>query len=190
VSRLADEFFEEFVRSRSAHLYKLALLLTGHQADAQDLLQVVLERAYRRRSALVRDVDPEPYVRKAMVNAAIDRRRLLRRRREHPLEDIEPRAELRDPIGQIADRDLVLRWLAMLPPRQRSVLVLRFWEDLPEAEVARTLGCSLGTVKSHSSRGLARLRELAGPRAGIGDSSGSSPFDQYDQVAPARAEVP
>lgn len=177
MSRLADEFFEDFVRSRSAHLYQLALLLTGHQADAQDLLQVVLERAYRRRSALSRDVDPEPYVRKAMVNAAIDRRRLLWRRREHPLDDAENRVEPSDPIGQVADRDLVLRLLALLPPRQRSVLVLRFWEDLPEAEVAKTLGCSLGTVKSHSSRGLARLRELAGSQPG-------------SQLGPARAEVP
>jgi RNA polymerase sigma-70 factor (sigma-E family) len=179
VSRQADEFFEDFVRSRSAHLYKLALLLTGHQADAQDLLQVVLERAYRHRSVLARNVDPEPYVRKAMVNAAIDRRRLLWRRREHPLEDlgdVDGRADLLDPIGQVADRDLVLRLLALLPPRQRTVLVLRFWEDLPEAEVARTLGCSLGTVKAHSSRGLARLRQLAGP--------------QHNQVEPAGAEVP
>jgi RNA polymerase sigma-70 factor (sigma-E family) len=177
LSRLADESFEEFVRSRSAHLYRLALLLTGQQADAQDLLQVVLERAYRHRAALLRDVDPEPYVRKAMINAAIDRRRVLRRRGEHPLDDTDSRAELRDPIGQVADRDLVLRWLALLPPRQRAVLVLRFWEDLPEAEIARILGCSLGTVKSQVSRGLARLRELAGPRPDA-------------QVEPAGAEVP
>jgi len=65
----------------------------------------------------------------------------------------------------VADRDLVLRWLALLPPRHRAVLVLRFWEDLPEAEIARILGCSLGTVKSQVSRGLARLRELAEERA-------------------------
>ncbi|HET7017647.1 MAG TPA: SigE family RNA polymerase sigma factor [Streptosporangiaceae bacterium] len=175
MNRPADESFEEFVRSRSAHLYRLALLLTGQQADAQDLLQVVLERAYRHRAALLRDVDPEPYVRKAMVNAAIDRRRLLRRRAEHPLDDTDGRAELRDPIGQVADRDLVFRWLAALPPRQRSVLVLRFWEDLPEAEVAKILGCSLGTVKSQISRGLARLRDLAGP---------------LPEIGPARAEVP
>jgi RNA polymerase sigma-70 factor (sigma-E family) len=173
VSRRADELFEDFVRSRSAHLYRLALLLTGHQADAQDLLQVVLERAYRRRSALARDVDPEPYVRKAMVNAAIDRQRLLGRRSEHPLEEAGSRAELRDPIGQVADRDLVLRLLAQLPPRQRTVVVLRFWEDLPEAEVARTLGCSLGTVKAHSSRGLARLRQLAGSQHALAEPAGA-----------------
>lgn len=91
MSKLADESFEEFVRTRSAHLYRLALLLTGHEADAQDLLQVVLERAYRHRAALLHDIDPEPYVRKAMVNAAIDRRRLLRRRSEHPLDDTDSR---------------------------------------------------------------------------------------------------
>lgn len=84
MNQQAAESFEEFVRVRSAHLYKLALLLTGHQADAQDLLQVVLERAYRRRAVLMRGRDPEPYVRKAMVNAAIDHRRLLRRGRGDP----------------------------------------------------------------------------------------------------------
>ncbi len=168
MSKLADESFEEFVRTRSAHLYRLALLLTGHEADAQDLLQVVLERAYRHRAALLHDIDPEPYVRKAMVNAAIDRRRLLRRRSEHPLDDTDSRVEPRDPIGQVADRDLVFGWLALLPPRQRATLVLRFWEDLPEAEVARILGCSLGTVKSQISRGLVRLRQLAEPATAEG----------------------
>lgn len=92
MSEQADDSFEEFVRSKSAHLYKLALLLTGHQADAENLLQVMLERAYRRRAVLVRCLDPEPYVRRAMVNAAIDRRRLLRRRGEHPLDDLGARA--------------------------------------------------------------------------------------------------
>jgi len=162
VNQLADESFEEFVRCRSAHLYKLALLLTGHQADAQDLLQLVLERAYRRRTTLIRGRDPEPYVRKVMVNAAIDHRRLVRRRSERPLEDAGSRAQPGDPFAQVADRDLVVRWLALLPPRQRIVLVLRYWEDLPEAEVAAALGCSVGTVKSQTSRGLTRLRQLAG----------------------------
>lgn len=165
MTQQADDSFEEFVRGRSAHLYRLALLLTGHQADAEDLLQVVLERAYRRRGVLMRGLDPEPYVRKAMVNAAVDRRRLLRRRGEHPLDDLGAYAQPGDPIGQVADRDLILRWLALVPPRQRVVLVLRYWEDLPDAEVAATLGCSVGTIKSQASRGLARLRQLAGPRS-------------------------
>ena len=79
--------FEEFVRVRSAYLFKLALLLTGqNQAEAEDLLQIALERAYRRRAVLSRDRSPEPYVRKVLVNASVDRWRTLRRRAEQRLE--------------------------------------------------------------------------------------------------------
>jgi RNA polymerase sigma factor (sigma-70 family) len=101
-----------------------------------------------------------------LVNASIDRRRLLRRRAEHPLRDTgtDGAADVAgagDPARLVSRRDLLIRSLAALPPRQRAVLVLRYWADLPEAEVATTLGCSVGTVKSQASRGLARLRELA-----------------------------
>src|SRR5258708_36528088 len=87
VSRDAGGSFEEFVRGRSAHLFKLALLLTGqNRAEAEDLLQIALERAYRRRASLSRDRSPEPYVRRALINAAIDRWRGLRRPADHGLE--------------------------------------------------------------------------------------------------------
>jgi RNA polymerase sigma-70 factor (sigma-E family) len=161
------EAFEEFVRGRSAHLFQLALLLTDrNQADAQDLVQLALERAWARRRGISRSGGPEPYVRRVLVNASIDRRRLLRRRAEHLLGDtgMDTWADIAgvgDPAGLVSRRDLLIRSLAALPPRQRAVLVLRYWEDLPEAEVATTLGCSVGTVKSQASRGLARLRELA-----------------------------
>ncbi len=159
----AGDSFEEFVRGRSAYLFKLALLLTGqNQAEAEDLLQIALERAYRRRALLSRDRSPEPYVRRVLVNASIDRRRLLRRRGEQPLQAADPGPAVDDRAGEVANRDLLLRVLAVLPPRQRAVLVLRYWADLSEAEIAATLGCSVGTVKSQASRGLARLRELAG----------------------------
>lgn len=155
--------FEEFVRSRSAHLFKLALLLTGQNwAEAEDLLQVALERAYRRRALLARDRSPEPYVRRVMVNASIDRRRWLRRRGEQPLEAALPQLVAGDGSGEYANRELLLRSLAGLPPRQRAVLVLRYWEDMSETEIASALGCSVGTVKSQASRGLARLRKLPG----------------------------
>jgi RNA polymerase sigma-70 factor (sigma-E family) len=162
-----SDSFEEFVRGRSAHLFQLALLLTDrNQADAQDLVQVALERAWARRRAISRSDSPEPYVRRVLVNASIDRRRWLRRRAERPLEDAGADVVgADDPAGLVARRDLLVRSLAALPPRQRAVLVLRYWEDLPETEVAATLGCSVGTVKSQASRGLARLRELAGSDA-------------------------
>lgn len=163
----SSESFEEFVRGRSAYLFQLALLLSGrNQADAQDLLQMALERAWRRRRNISRDGSPEPYVRQTLVNASIDRWRGLRRRAECSLESAEAIAATGDPIGLIARRDQLIRSLGALPPRQRAVLVLRYWEDLSEVETASVLGCSVGTVKSQASRGLARLRELSELPAG------------------------
>jgi RNA polymerase sigma-70 factor (sigma-E family) len=157
--------FEEFVRARSAHLFKLALVLAGwNEAAARDLLQIALERAYRRRWLLFREMPAEPYVRRILVNAAIDWRRGLRRRRELPL-DAASGVTVADRAGQVADRDLLLRALAALPPRQRAVLVLRYWEDLPDAEIAAALNCTAGTVRSQASRGLSRLRQTVGTAA-------------------------
>jgi RNA polymerase sigma-70 factor (sigma-E family) len=167
VSGDASDPFEDFVRDRSEYLFQLALLLAGrNQADAQDLLQAALERAWRRRRAIARDGNTEAYVRRALVNASIDRWRWLRRRDERPLDAAGPGPAGGDPASVVARRDELLRALAALPPRQRAVLVLRYWEDLPEADVARVLGCSVGTVKSQASRGLARLRELGRNSAG------------------------
>ena len=176
VGQDAGDSFEEFVRGRSAYLFKLALLLTGqNRAEAEDLLQMSLERAYRRRALLDRDRSPEPYVRKVLVNAAIDRRRALKRRAEQRLEACDHDPAVDDRTAEVANRDLLARSLAALPPRQRAVLVLRYWGDLSEAEIAATLGCTAGTVKSYASRGLARLRVLAGvPAAGqSGDREGT-----------------
>lgn len=160
--------FEDFVRDRSGYLFQLALLLAGrNQADAQDLLQVALERAWRRRRAIVRDSDPEAYVRRVLVNASIDRWRWLRRRDESSLDAAGPGPAGGDPAILVARRDELIRALAALPPRQRAVLVLRYWEDMTEAEVAGLLGCSVGTVKSQASRGLARLR---GPGRNLTDA--------------------
>ena len=157
-----DDAFEEFVRGRSRYLFQLALVLTGwDKAAAEDVLQVALERAYRRRRQLFRQGSAEPYVRRVVVNAAIDWRRRLRRSAEQPL-DVAVDVAVGDRTGQVADRDVLVRALAALGPRQRAVLVMRYWEDLPDAEIAATLNCSAGTVRSQASRGLARLRELSG----------------------------
>ncbi len=164
----AGAAFEEFVRGRSAHLFRLALALTGcDEAAAQDLLQVALERAYRRRWLLFREGSAEPYVRRVLVNAAVDWRRGLRRRAEQPLDATVAGLTVPDRTGEIADRDLLLRALAVLPAKQRAVLVLRYWEDLSDVQVAAALNCGVGTVRSQASRGLARLRQLTGaPSAG------------------------
>jgi len=159
----ADHCFEEFVRGRSTHLFRLALVLTGwDEAAAQDLLQIALERAYRRRWLLFRHGgSAEPYVRRVLVNAAIDWRRVLRRRGELPLDPAASIPAGGDQVGQVADRDLLLRALAGLPPGQRAVLVLRYWEDLPDVQIAAALDCSPATVRSQAARGLARLRQQA-----------------------------
>jgi RNA polymerase sigma-70 factor (sigma-E family) len=159
--------FEDFVDAASAWLFTMALLLTGNnRAEAEDLLQGVLERAYRRWRRICRHgADPAPYVRKMLVNASVDRWRRQRHRAEEPLgaEDSGGPAIAvagGDVAGLLADRDLLMRALAMLPPGQRAVVVLRYFEDLTEAQTAAALGCSVGSVKSQSSRALARLRAL------------------------------
>jgi RNA polymerase sigma factor (sigma-70 family) len=122
----ADCAFEEFVRGRSTHLFKLALAVTGWDVGAaEDVLQIALERAYRHRRLLFTGRPAEPYVRKVVVNAAIDWRRTLRRRREQPLDaSVDP--AVNDTASQVADRDQIVRALAALSPRQRAVLVLRY----------------------------------------------------------------
>jgi RNA polymerase sigma-70 factor (sigma-E family) len=146
----------------------MAMLLTGHnRADAEDLLQTVLERAFRRWRRICRAGDPGPYVRQMLVNASIDRWRLLRHRPEQPL-DFGGRVTAAtglsgpDQSAGIADHDLLWRALAQLPPGQRAVLVLRYYEDLTEAQTAALLGCTVGSVKTQASRALAKLRGIVG----------------------------
>jgi RNA polymerase sigma-70 factor (sigma-E family) len=156
-----DASFEEFVAGSSGRLFTVALLLTGrHRADAEDLLQEVLERAYRRWGRITRRADPLPYVRQMLVNAAADRWRRLRYRHEEALALDSVVAPTGDEASEAADRDVLLRALAKLPPRQRAVLVLRYFEDLSEVQTAAILGCGVGTVKSQSSRALAKLRAI------------------------------
>jgi RNA polymerase sigma-70 factor (sigma-E family) len=163
-----DPSFEEYVAAVSGRLFTMALLLSGrHRAEAEDLLQDVLERAYRRWGKITRNGDPDAYVRQMIINAAIDRWRRTQRRREQPLAEGDEIAG-RDQAGDLADRDLLLRALAELPPRQRAVLVLRYFEDLTEAQTAAILGCTVGAVKSQSSRALARLRQIT-PVSGTAD---------------------
>ncbi len=156
-----DDAFEEFVHGRSTQLFRLALVLTGwDKAAAEDVLQIALERAYRRRRQLFRDGSAEPYVRRIVVNAAIDWRRIRRRRAEQSL-DAAAGLAATDRTGQVADRDVLVRALAALAPKQRAVLVMRYWEDVPDAEIAATLNCSAATVRSQAS-GRWPVRELSG----------------------------
>lgn len=153
--------FEDFVRGRSTQLFQSALLLTGgDRPQAEDLLQLTLERMYRhRRAVFAGDGNPDAYARRVLVNAVIDWRRRLRRRPESALETAsEPPSP--DRVTGVDDRDLVVRGLRALPARQRAVLVLRYLEDLSDADVAAALNCSIGTVKSQASRGLDKMRRF------------------------------
>jgi RNA polymerase sigma-70 factor (sigma-E family) len=148
--------FDEFVRARTATLLRVAFLLTGDRYAAEDLLQEVLEQVYVRWHR-VRGA-PEAYARRALANRAANRWRGRRRRPERGFGDLQP--AVADETDAVMVRDVVLAGLRTLAPRQRAAVVLRFLEDLPVAEVARALGCSEGAVKSHTSRGLARLRQV------------------------------
>ena len=158
--------FEEFVQARSGSLLRTALLLTGqNRHEAEDLLQLALERAYRHWPRVAGTGEPERYVRRILANASADRWRRIGRRPEQPLPAAAACLVIPDPSAELDDRDYLLRMLAELPPRQRAVLVLRYFDDLPDAEIAAALGCSTGTVKSHAARALARLRSALQPQS-------------------------
>lgn len=167
--------FEEFVTARSAALFRTAVLLTGNRQDAQDLVQSALERACRHWERVAAAEQPEAYVRRILVNSLKDRWRLGRRIVEVPLDDIWPppsdsghgqgSASGQSPYRQVELRRSMIAELRRLPVGMRSVLVLRYFEDLSEAEIAHALNCSTGTVKSQAARGLARLRAALGPAA-------------------------
>jgi RNA polymerase sigma-70 factor (sigma-E family) len=150
---------EQFLAERADRLLRTAVLLTGSREAGQDLLQTALERLLRHWRTL--SGDPEGYLRRTLYNLAADG---FRRQGRLRLKLQLLRADTRPPpdvTAQVDLRDALVRMLVQLPPRQRAVLVLRYWEQLSEAETAAVLGWPEGTVKSAASRGLRRLRELA-----------------------------
>jgi RNA polymerase sigma-70 factor (sigma-E family) len=153
---------ETFLAERGRPLLQAAKLLTGSQEAAEDLLQAALERLLKHWHKI--DGDPEGYLRRTMYNLAADGWR-RRRTRIAGLSRLRasPAADAGAPPGpEMVDlRDALIRLMLQLPPRQRAVIVLRYWEGHTEAEVADLLGCSVGNVKSAASRGMARLRELS-----------------------------
>lgn len=144
-----EQRFEDFVRAQYSRLLAYAFVLTASQHEAADLLQDALERTGRRWHVVE---DPESYVRRAMVNLSLNRVRRLRRE----LLVAEPPAVPVEPLD--VEVDHVWAAVKALPPQQRAVLVLRYYEGLSEAEIARVLGCATGTVKSQASKALATLR--------------------------------
>ena len=153
------EEFEAFVVARSPALLRTAHLLTGDRGHGEDLLQQALERLYRHWRRI--DGDPEGWVRRTMVNLATDRWRRRARRPAEVGRALPDAPAPGDDHRAVEERYDLVRALRTLTARQRAVLVLRYFDDLPEAQVAALMGCSVGTVKSTSSKALARLREQA-----------------------------
>jgi RNA polymerase sigma-70 factor (sigma-E family) len=155
---VSDDRLHDFVRAAWPRLLRTAHLLSGCREDAEDLTQAALVKVVRHWRRVERADDPYAYARAVLVNTAASRWRRGRHLAEL-LAPVRPAPPAPDPAGDVVLRDAVRRALAELPPRTRAVLVLRYFEDLTEAQTAQALGCSVGSVKSQASRGLARLRE-------------------------------
>jgi RNA polymerase sigma-70 factor (sigma-E family) len=151
--------YEEFAEARLPALLRYAVMLTGDPHTAQDLVQETMVRAQLNWRRVARADSPERYVRRMLTNQYLDWRRgsWLRRVLLIPAPDPTPPAPS-DHAHDTAERDQVWTLLATLPRQQRAALVLRFYEDLPDAEIADVLGCAVGTVRSSISRALATLR--------------------------------
>ena len=176
-----EEEFREFVAARSGALLRTAYLLAGDWATAEDLLQTALTKTYLAWKRLGGIEAIEPYARRVLVNTSTS---WWRRRwhGERPTEVLPEHAGV-DEIEQQLDRDALWRHLQALPARQRAVLVLRFYEDMSEAQTAALLEISPGTVKSQTSRALNTLRRRLGSAAALSLPEPASP-------PPARAGRP
>ncbi|GAA3659422.1 SigE family RNA polymerase sigma factor [Nonomuraea antimicrobica] len=156
MTRKPDTEFSEFVRRRGKHHLRTAVLLTGDWHSAEDLVQSCLLKLYRVWPRLDTGTDPDAYLRRILVNTHRSWWQ-VRWRREVPI------ASAPDVPDEQDDRAVAIALraaLRRLPARQRLALVLRYFEDLPEAQVAELMGCSVGSVKTHAHRGIRRLREL------------------------------
>jgi RNA polymerase sigma-70 factor (sigma-E family) len=157
--------FEQYVIASRQRLYRFAVVLCGDPVLAGDLLGNVLGRAFERWSQVSAARDPHAYVRRMLVNEYVSWQRQRARTVPHP--EVGRMADLRadrlgsaapDPGDEHADRAALLEELSRLPARQRAAIVLRYYADLSDAEIAATLDCRIGTVRSSISRGLATLR--------------------------------
>jgi RNA polymerase sigma-70 factor (sigma-E family) len=153
----ADAEFADWMTARQGGLVRTAYLLTGSQHAAEDLVQATLTKLYLAWDRISDRQHVDAYARRALVN---EHRSTWRRASRHleVLSDAVPDAG-QAPVGYDGEREAVWQFVQGLPPRQRAVVVLRYYEDLSEAEIAELLGISTGTVKSQASRALASLRE-------------------------------
>ena len=158
--------FSEFVEHRSHALLRTAYLVVGDHQLAQDLLQEALVKVYVAWPRLRDVAGAEAYARRTIVTTAISWRR-RRSFHEPPVEVVPDTDGDADQGDRLATHDVLWQQVRGLPPRQRTALVLRYYEDLSEAETAELMGCSTGTVKSQLSAALGKLRERVGPETGV-----------------------
>lgn len=155
--------FDDFVAARSPALVRTAWMLTGDRAVAEDLVQTALAKTWSRWSQVLRQDAPEAYVRRVMFSTFLTWNR-RRWRGELPVAMVPDGPGQGDAFAAADLRRTVMGALRELPRRQRAVVVLRFLEDLTEAQTADALGCSVGTVKSQTAKALSRLRTSPGLR--------------------------
>ncbi|NML50095.1 SigE family RNA polymerase sigma factor [Streptomyces sp. R302] len=169
--------FTAFVEARSAALFRTALLLTGDRHLADDLVQSTLEKVCRNWRRVRAADSSEAYARRILVNLAHDRWRGRRGPSEVPLDDGiggGSAAPYVDPYKELDVRDELMRTLHTLPAGMRTVLVLRYFEDLDDAEIGALLDVSPSSVRSQAARGLAKLRSAAGRRSSGARSGGAA----------------
>jgi RNA polymerase sigma-70 factor (sigma-E family) len=157
MARRDSEEFTSFVVAHQAKLRRVAYLMCGDWQLASDHVQDALVRVYRHWPRLRSDREKLAYARKAVLSVVIDAKR-RRSSTEVPVDSVVDRLDGADAADRSADRDLLSRCLAQVPARQRACLVLRYYDDLSVSEVAAVLGCSEGTVKSQTARGLDTLQ--------------------------------
>jgi RNA polymerase sigma-70 factor (sigma-E family) len=161
--------FDDFVAARLPALLRHATVLSRDPYEAEDVVQDALINAQRHWARIARLDAPEAYVRRMIVNELISvRRRVrarLRRERSDPPEPVDDGAE------RLEQRDVLVRMIRQLPPRQRVVIALRYFEDLSDADIADVMGCGIANVRSQASRALATLREATLHHSATGRSS-------------------
>ncbi|RZS37462.1 RNA polymerase sigma-70 factor (sigma-E family) [Herbihabitans rhizosphaerae] len=158
-----DVEFEQFARQRLPGLVRFAAALTGDRELAQDLVQDALAKAHRRWSVVRAADHPDLYLRRMVVNGYLSWRRRWYQRTVEPASDsgVLDRGRVDDPAGRVADADQIATLLTKLTKPQRVAIVLRFFEERTDEEIAEVLGCAPATVRSHVHRGLRALRVRA-----------------------------
>jgi RNA polymerase sigma-70 factor (sigma-E family) len=174
--------FEEYVRARGPALLRFARAITGNAHAAEDLVQEALGRAYPRWDRIVRQDQPDVYLRRAVINIHVSWWR-RRTNREVPsdtatvVDQLPSTGRGADPGDATTERDAAWQEVRRLPVRQRTVIILRYYEDLDDVVISQILGCSTTTVRTHARRALTALRnhmELADERALFATWRGSS----------------